>query len=67
MKSYYLYTAAKFSNEMFATTLSVRATISGRAPIVVDKKHVLLIDRYIFFRLEFVAVVQIKVVVVNVF
>ena len=30
---------------MFATTLSVRTTISGRAPMAVDNDHVVIVDR----------------------
>jgi hypothetical protein len=37
--------AKKFCNELFAQTLMVRTTISGRAPLAVDAKHVVIIDR----------------------
>jgi hypothetical protein len=30
---------------MFATTLMVRTTVTGRAPMAVDAEHVVIIDR----------------------
>jgi hypothetical protein len=34
-----------FSREEFAQTLAVRATVRGRAPVVVDDHHVVCVDR----------------------
>ena len=34
-----------FSREEFAQTVAVRGTIRGRAPAVVDERHIICVDR----------------------
>lgn len=39
-----VFSAVDFSREEFAQTVSVRGTIRGRAPVVVDEHHIICVD-----------------------